>query len=151
MALQSAIAKRLYMSPSCRKALTTAIPSLHHQLFTSQESSFSTTIVKKNFNPREFNQPTRLNLSGGFSVGDARKIMRCSQLQNVRSTLKRIQTSSIAYSEFVKICSDACSSRDQGVEFAKALDVAGDVLVFGNVVFLRPDQVWNLYHKLQFI
>ncbi|KAK1427349.1 hypothetical protein QVD17_16032 [Tagetes erecta] len=140
MALRSAIAKRLYTFPSSQKALTTTIPNLHHQFFTSQESSSSTRFVKKNFHRRETNQPTRFNLSDGFSVCDARKIMRCSQLQNVRSTLKLVQTNSIAYSEYVNICVDACSNRDQGLEFAKVLDVAGDVLVLGNIVFLRPDQ-----------
>ncbi|MFS7911554.1 putative MCU family protein [Helianthus anomalus] len=83
--------------------------------------------------------------SGGLSVSDARKMVRCLQLQNVRSAVKMIQTNSISYAEFVNVCMDACGNRDQGVEFAKVLDVAGDVIVLGNVVFLRPDQVWNCF------
>ncbi|KAI3807281.1 hypothetical protein L1987_23207 [Smallanthus sonchifolius] len=86
--------------------------------------------------------------SGGLSVRDARRIMRCLQLQNVRSALKLIPTNSVTYSEFVTICSDACDNRDQGVEFAKLLDVAGDVLVLGNVVFLHPDQVAKSMEKV---
>lgn len=79
--------------------------------------------------------------SVGISVNDARKILRFSQLQKVRSALKQIPTNSISYSEFLTVCIDICNNHDQGVEFSKMLDEAGDVIVLGNVVFLRPDQV----------
>ena len=34
-----------------------------------------------------------------------------------------------------------CENEDQGAEFAKMLDDSGNVIVLGNVVFLRPEQV----------
>ncbi|KAK1411749.1 hypothetical protein QVD17_32451 [Tagetes erecta] len=85
----------------------------------------------------------RLPVSGdavGLSVNDARKILRFSQLQKVRSALKQIPMNSISYSEFIAICVDSCNDDEQGVEFSKMLDHAGDVIVLGNVVFIRPDQ-----------
>ncbi|KAL7607137.1 calcium uniporter protein 4, mitochondrial [Lactuca sativa] len=86
--------------------------------------------------------------SVGISVNDARKILRFSQLQKVRSALKQIPTNSISYSEFLTVCIDICNNHDQGVEFSKMLDEAGDVIVLGNVVFLRPDQLTKSMEKL---
>ncbi|KAI3759067.1 hypothetical protein L6452_06640 [Arctium lappa] len=84
----------------------------------------------------------------GISVNDARKIMRFSQLQKVRSALKQIPTNSISYSEFLTLCIDICTNHEQGLEFSKMLDQAGDVIVLGNVVFLHPDQLAKSMEKL---
>ncbi|KAK1422234.1 hypothetical protein QVD17_25203 [Tagetes erecta] len=93
----------------------------------------------------------RLQASGdavGLSVNDARKILRFSQLQKVRSALKQIPMNSISYSEFIAVCVDSCNDDEQGVEFSKMLDHAGDVIVLGNVVFIRPDQLAKSMEKL---
>ncbi|KAA8531801.1 hypothetical protein F0562_006482 [Nyssa sinensis] len=76
-----------------------------------------------------------------LTVEDARKLLRVSQLEMVKSKLRQIPKSSISYSEFVQICVEACSSTYQGLEFAKMLDEFGTVIVLGDVVFLWPDQV----------
>ncbi|KAK9054355.1 hypothetical protein SSX86_025433 [Deinandra increscens subsp. villosa] len=86
--------------------------------------------------------------SVGISVDDAKKILRFSQLQKVRSALKQIPTNSISYSEFLTVCIDTCGNNEQGLEFSKMLDQAGDVIVLGNVVFLRPDQLAKSMEKL---
>ncbi|MFS7999027.1 putative calcium uniporter protein [Helianthus anomalus] len=86
--------------------------------------------------------------SVGISVDDAKKIIRFSQMQKVRSAVKQIPMNSISYSAFVTVCIDTCRNHDQGVEFAKTLDQAGDVIVFGNVVFIRPDQLAKSMEKL---
>ncbi|KAI7740914.1 hypothetical protein M8C21_033041 [Ambrosia artemisiifolia] len=86
--------------------------------------------------------------SVGISVNDAKKIIRLSQLQKVRHALKQITMNSISYDEFVTVCIDTCRNHEQGVEFATMLDQAGDVIVFGNVVFLRPDQLAKSMEKL---
>lgn len=78
---------------------------------------------------------------GGMSVQEAKKILRSARLEKLRSTLKKIPANSVEYSEFVKICSDVCENNEQGLECAKMLDDAGNVIVLGNIVFLRPDQV----------
>lgn len=86
---------------------------------------------------------------GGMSVADVRKILKITQLEKVRLKLKQIPKSSISFYEYVKICSDACDSKDQGLEFAKMLDSSGTVIVLGNVVFLRPDQVQWFFKKIK--
>ncbi|KAK6939508.1 Calcium uniporter protein, C-terminal [Dillenia turbinata] len=78
----------------------------------------------------------------GFSVSDARKLLRISQMEKLKAILRQNPTNSIPHAEFVRICVDACSSNySRGVEFAKMLDESGNVIVLGDIVFLRPDQV----------
>lgn len=78
---------------------------------------------------------------GKLTVEDARKLLKVTQLEMVKSKLRQIEKSCVSYKEFVEICVDVSSSEDQGIEFAKILDESGTVIVLGNVVFLRPDQV----------
>ncbi|KAF8405165.1 hypothetical protein HHK36_010064 [Tetracentron sinense] len=84
---------------------------------------------------------TRSHSMEGISVEDARKLLRLSQLEMLKSTLRQIPKSLISYSEFVQICIKGCSNPDQGLGFAKMLDESGAVIVLGNAVFLRPEQV----------
>ncbi|CAK7347671.1 unnamed protein product [Dovyalis caffra] len=77
----------------------------------------------------------------GISVENAKKILRVSLVEKLKARLREIPNGSILYSEFVKICVDECGNEDLGVEFAKLLDQSGNVIVLGNIVFLRPDQV----------
>ncbi|XP_059284034.1 calcium uniporter protein 2, mitochondrial-like [Lycium ferocissimum] len=91
--------------------------------------------------------PPRQELDVG-SVADARKILRLSQLEMLKLRLRKIDKSWILCSEFIQICNETCSNDDQGMEFAKKLDESGDVMVLGNVVFLRPDQVVRAMNEL---
>lgn len=77
----------------------------------------------------------------GLSVNDAKKILKLSQVEKLKGKLREIQKSSISYSEFLHVCDEACGNEYQGSEFAKMLDESGNVIVLGNVVFLRPEQV----------
>ncbi|XP_071713758.1 calcium uniporter protein 4, mitochondrial-like [Rutidosis leptorrhynchoides] len=86
--------------------------------------------------------------SVGISVNDAKKILKVSQLNKVRAAVKMIPANSISYMEFVTICIDTCCNHEQGLEFSKMLDEAGDVIVLGNVVFLRPDQLAKSMEEL---
>lgn len=81
-------------------------------------------------------------------MADAKKILRSAQLEKLRLRLREIPMNSISYSEYVNICGDACDNREQGLEFAKMLDDAGNVIVVGNVVFLRPNQVAKSVEQL---
>ncbi|CAK7339510.1 unnamed protein product [Dovyalis caffra] len=47
----------------------------------------------------------------------------------------------ISYSEFVRVCSEGCSNLEYGIRVAKSLDESGTVVVLGNLVLLRPEQV----------
>ncbi|KAF7138384.1 hypothetical protein RHSIM_Rhsim07G0235800 [Rhododendron simsii] len=85
---------------------------------------------------------------GGITVEEARKIARSTQLEKVRSALRRIPANSISYGQYVQACVEVCLNSDQGVEFAKMLDQSGNVIVLGNVVFLRPEQVAKSMEKV---
>ncbi|XP_065873821.1 calcium uniporter protein 2, mitochondrial [Euphorbia lathyris] len=79
--------------------------------------------------------------SEGLTVADARKLLKVAQLEIVKSRLRELENSWIPYSDFVRICGENCSDQEQGIRMAKALDESGNVIVLGNVVFLKPEQV----------
>ncbi|KAK9136399.1 hypothetical protein Syun_015729 [Stephania yunnanensis] len=82
------------------------------------------------------------------SVEDARKLLRFSQLEMLKSKLRQIPKSFISYSEFVKICKEGSSlNPQQGLKFAKMLDESGAVIVLGNVVFLHPQQILKAFEE----
>ncbi|XVF73693.1 hypothetical protein PTKIN_Ptkin13bG0002900 [Pterospermum kingtungense] len=78
---------------------------------------------------------------GNISVEDARKLLRISQMGKLKAKLREIPKSSISYHEFAQVCLEGCGNEAQGLELAKMLDQTGNVIVLGNVVFLRPEQV----------
>lgn len=76
-----------------------------------------------------------------LTAEDARKLLKVTQLEAVKEKLREIERSCVSYKEFVEICTGTCLNEEQGHEFAKMLDQSGTVIVLGDVVFLRPDQV----------
>ncbi|XP_031270748.1 calcium uniporter protein 2, mitochondrial [Pistacia vera] len=76
-----------------------------------------------------------------LSVKDARKLLRAFHIEVVKEKLRTIEQPWIPYSEFVRVCEEAVSDPNQGLQFAKLLDESGNVIVLGNVVYLRPEQV----------
>lgn len=88
---------------------------------------------------------------GKLTVEDARKLLRASQLETVRSNLRKVPKDKITVEEFVQICCESSGDREQGLGFAKMLDESGTVIVLGNVVFLRPDQVSCLLYLSLFL
>lgn len=83
-------------------------------------------------------------------IKDAKKMLRFVQLEKVKQRLRNIPENTIPYGEFVRICGDVCGNEEHGLEFSRALDDSGEVIVLGAVVFLRPDQV-KLYSHNQFL
>ncbi|CAN4122790.1 unnamed protein product [Withania somnifera] len=83
-----------------------------------------------------------------ISVSDAKKILKISQLEKVKTRLREIETNTISYSEFVEICGEFCSNTEQRLELVKMLDESGTVIVLGDVVFLRPYQVAKSMDKI---
>lgn len=77
-------------------------------------------------------------LDQNLTVKDAVKILK---LEFIKSRLRQVGEDRVSYSEFLEICSKECSSVDQAMEFAKMLDQSGSVIVLGNIVFLKPEQV----------
>ncbi|XP_017251974.1 calcium uniporter protein 4, mitochondrial [Daucus carota subsp. sativus] len=89
------------------------------------------------------------NLDGvSLSVPDVKKMWKCWQMEKLKAKLGEMNASSISYSEFTKICCEVCENHERGLECAKMLDDAGNVLVAGHVVFLRPDQIARSMEKL---
>ncbi|KAL4581873.1 hypothetical protein LXL04_006407 [Taraxacum kok-saghyz] len=76
-----------------------------------------------------------------LTVADAKKVLRASQMEIVKSKLRNSAKNHVSYDEFIQMCVDGCSNRDQGVDLAKVLDDSGSVLILGNIVFLKPEQV----------
>lgn len=87
--------------------------------------------------PAAVEEPQEENLT----VMDAKKILRLSQLEMVKSKLRMMEQDFVSYPEFMEICAKECSDSELGLEFAKILDDSGSVIVLGNIVFLRPEQV----------
>ncbi|KAL2471790.1 Calcium uniporter protein 4 [Abeliophyllum distichum] len=81
-------------------------------------------------------------------IKDAKKMLRFVQLEKVKQRLRNIPANAISYVEFVRICGDVCESKEHVLEFSKALDDSGVVIVLGSVVFLRPNQVAKSMEKL---
>lgn len=77
----------------------------------------------------------------GLTVKEAKKVLRAVKMEMVKDKLRMIERNWIPYSEFVRVCEEACWDRELGLQFAKSLDDAGNVIVLGNVVFLKPEQV----------
>ncbi|KAI3997644.1 hypothetical protein MKX01_011061 [Papaver californicum] len=61
-------------------------------------------------------------------------------LETLISTLRKIPRDSITYPEFLQICVDS-TGINQGPKLAQTLDESGSVIVLGNIVFLRPEQL----------
>ncbi|GKU94591.1 hypothetical protein SLEP1_g8059 [Rubroshorea leprosula] len=77
----------------------------------------------------------------GLTVDDARKLLRVAQLEVVKTRLRETGKTWIAYPEYVIICKEGCLDPDEGLRLARLLDECGTVIILGNVVVLRPDQV----------
>ena len=80
-----------------------------------------------------------------LSIQEAKKLLRVAQLEVVKTRLRETGKNWISYSELIRICGESCSDPEQGLQFAKLLDESGTVIVLGNVVVLRPEQVDKFY------
>lgn len=83
-----------------------------------------------------------------ISVQDARKLLRISQMEKLKARLREIPSSLISYDEFAQVCLERCETDAQGLEMAKKLDQSENVIFLGNVVFLRPEQVYKTSHNI---
>ncbi|XP_047172277.1 calcium uniporter protein 2, mitochondrial-like [Vigna umbellata] len=72
---------------------------------------------------------------------DVRKVLRAIQIETVKSKLRKIPESCIPYSDFMRMCVEGCSDPEQARSIAQMLDDSASVIILGDVVFLRPEQV----------
>ncbi|KAK1421993.1 hypothetical protein QVD17_24809 [Tagetes erecta] len=85
----------------------------------------------------------------GQTMGiDAKKIIWASRVEALKKKLRSGWKNHVSYDEFVQMCVDECCSRDQGMDLAKVLDKSGSVIVLGNVVFLKPEQIVKAINEL---
>ncbi|CAJ1973331.1 unnamed protein product [Sphenostylis stenocarpa] len=85
----------------------------------------------------------------GISANDARKILRASQMEKVKAKLRDIPHTSISYAHYFRLCLQFCDHNQcQAAEFAKILDHSGNVVVLGDVVLLRPEQIAKRMERL---
>ncbi|PKA51025.1 hypothetical protein AXF42_Ash007682 [Apostasia shenzhenica] len=78
---------------------------------------------------------------GRMTVEEAKKVLRASQMETVRARLSSMQSSSISYSEYLRICREESSSEDSAKAIALSLDESGSVIAIGSSVFIRPGEV----------
>ncbi|KAE8696208.1 Calcium uniporter protein 1 [Hibiscus syriacus] len=76
-----------------------------------------------------------------LSDQEAKKLLKVAQLEVLKTGLRETGKNWVPYSDFIRMCGQSCSDPEQGSEFAKLLDESGTVIVLGDVVVLRPEQV----------
>lgn len=81
--------------------------------------------------------PEKLKLA----PNDMRKLLRHVRLEAVKSKLRDIPQSCITYSEFFRICDEICSDPEEARSIAQMLEDSSSVMIFGDVVHLRPEKV----------
>lgn len=92
--------------------------------------------------------PEKTTSPGGFpavTVEDVKKLMRAAEMEMVKSRLREIGKNWVPYSEFVRVCGENSSDPEQGNRVANMLDEAGNVIVLGNFVCLKPEEVIDLH------
>ncbi|KFK32706.1 hypothetical protein AALP_AA6G278300 [Arabis alpina] len=83
-----------------------------------------------------------------LTVEDTKKLLRAAQIEVVKTKLRETERSWMTYKEFVNVCGEASSDPDLGFRIAKMLDDSANVIVLGDSVCLRPDQVLFSYMDL---
>ncbi|KAL0924959.1 hypothetical protein M5K25_005820 [Dendrobium thyrsiflorum] len=73
-----------------------------------------------------------------ISVQGARKLLHYSRIEKAKAKLRAIPNIFISYSEFTQICREISGGSD---EVASGLDNSGAVVIIGDVVLLRPEQL----------
>jgi len=85
------------------------------------------------------------------TVEDVKKLMRAAEMELVKSKLREIGKNWVPYSEFVRVCGEYSSDPEQGNRVANMLDEAGNVIVLGKLVCLKPEEVIKLYMHCKFL
>ncbi|XP_010444759.1 PREDICTED: calcium uniporter protein 3, mitochondrial [Camelina sativa] len=75
------------------------------------------------------------------TVEDVKKLMRAAEMEMVKSRLRDIGKNWVPYSEFLRVCGENSSDPEQGNRVANMLDQAGNVIVLGKLVCLKPDEL----------
>ncbi|KAM7272894.1 hypothetical protein ACFE04_027558 [Oxalis oulophora] len=83
-----------------------------------------------------------------ITVEDTKKLVKLVCVAKLRAKLKEIPDAQISYAEFVRICVEESYDENQGMKYARLLEEQGNVIIMGNIMFLRPDQVFKSIESL---
>ncbi|MBA0599501.1 hypothetical protein Gorai_005718 [Gossypium raimondii] len=86
-------------------------------------------------------EKTTVQEVAALSNQEAEKLLRVALLEVMKTRLRETGKNWIPYSNFIRICEECFSDPKLGLESAKLLEESGGVIVLGNLVFLRPEQV----------
>ncbi|KAJ0234368.1 Calcium uniporter protein 3 [Hirschfeldia incana] len=75
------------------------------------------------------------------TVEDVKKLMRAAEMEMVKSKLRETGKVWVPLPEFVRLCGENSSDPEQGNRVANMLDEAGNVIVLGNFVCLKPEEL----------
>ncbi|ERN17583.1 calcium uniporter protein 2, mitochondrial [Amborella trichopoda] len=77
------------------------------------------------------------------TVKDVQKLVEIAQLDAIKASLRELEKPCITYDEFVRICREkiGLTNTDISLNIVKKLEENGSVIVLGDLVFLRPEQV----------
>ncbi|KAG2301008.1 hypothetical protein Bca4012_059306 [Brassica carinata] len=92
--------------------------------------------------------PTPEKTSPGITVDDVKKLMRAAEMEMVKSKLRETGKNWVPLPEFVRLCGENSSDPEQGNRVANMLDEAGNVIVLGNFVCLRPEELTSAVASL---
>lgn len=75
------------------------------------------------------------------TVEDVKKLMRAGEMEMVKSKLRETGKNWVPLPEFVRLCGENSWDTEQGNRVANMLDEAGNVIILGNFVCLKPEEV----------
>lgn len=79
-------------------------------------------------------------LEGEISAEERRRLRGFVQIDALRKSLRQIPHAYISRKELLQICMDS-TGEDDAKEVVKSLDESGEILIVGDRVYLRPEQV----------
>lgn len=86
----------------------------------------------------EVTRPSESSIS--ISPEERRRLLRFLQIDSLRKSLRQIPHACISRKELLQICMDS-AGQEGAKEIAKSLDESGEILIIGDRVYLRPEQV----------
>ncbi|XP_047312787.1 calcium uniporter protein 2, mitochondrial-like [Impatiens glandulifera] len=82
-----------------------------------------------------------------LTVETTKKLINLAQLHMAKSRLRLIKKHQITYSELINVCSEDCSNLDMAVQYAEILGKSGFVIVMGDTVYTKPEQVTKFVQR----
>lgn len=85
-------------------------------------------------------------MEGEISAEERRRLRGFVQIDALRKSLRQIPHAYISRKELLQICMNS-TGEDDAKEVVKSLDESGEILIVGDRVYLRPEQVRDLFFE----